>query len=45
MQIEHHKVWRIALRLYPDIHPSKLNQEQRAKITRVCVIHSYSFRQ
>jgi hypothetical protein len=29
MQIEWHKVWRIAMKLYPDIHPSKLNQEQR----------------
>ena len=35
MQIEWHKVWRIALKLYPDIHPSKLNQEQREKCLEI----------
>jgi uncharacterized protein YeaC (DUF1315 family) len=35
MQIQWHKVWKIAMNLYPDTHPTKLTQEQKEKCINI----------
>jgi len=35
MQYEHHKVWKIALKLFPDKRPQDLTTEERTEVLNI----------